>query len=68
LRWNHTWSSRSRPAQVQTPAAGDPLPSWNDGPAKEAILKFVKATTDLKSPDFVPPEDRVAEFDQDGTL
>jgi phosphoserine phosphatase len=49
-------------------AEGDPLPSWNDGPAKEAILKFVRATTDLSSPDFVAPEERVAEFDQDGTL
>jgi phosphoglycolate phosphatase-like HAD superfamily hydrolase len=49
-------------------AQTDPLPSWNEGPAKEAILKFVRATTDASSPDFVPPEERVAEFDQDGTL
>ena len=49
-------------------AQGDPLPSWNDGPAKEAILKFVHATTDPASPDFLPPEERIAEFDQDGTL
>ncbi len=49
-------------------AQSDPLPSWNDGPAKEAILTFVRATTDPSSPDFLPPEDRVAEFDQDGTL
>jgi hypothetical protein len=45
----------------------DPLPSWNDGPAKQAILDFVKATTDKGSPKFVPPEDRIATFDQDGT-
>jgi phosphoglycolate phosphatase-like HAD superfamily hydrolase len=50
------------------PAAEDPLPSWNEGPAKQAILDFVKATTDAASPTFVPPEARVATFDQDGTL
>ena len=49
-------------------AAEDPLPSWNEGPAKQAILDFVKATTDSASPTFVPPEARVATFDQDGTL
>jgi phosphoglycolate phosphatase-like HAD superfamily hydrolase len=48
--------------------ADDPLPSWNDGPAKEAIIEFVKATTDQSSPKFVPPEVRIAAFDQDGTL
>jgi phosphoglycolate phosphatase-like HAD superfamily hydrolase len=45
-----------------------PLPSWNDGAAKETILRFVQATTDRSSPDFVPPEARIAAFDQDGTL
>jgi hypothetical protein len=45
-----------------------PLASWNDGPAKAAILNFVRATTDRSSKDFVPPEDRIATFDQDGTL
>jgi phosphoglycolate phosphatase-like HAD superfamily hydrolase len=45
-----------------------PLPSWNDGPAKQAILDFVRATTDGASPSFVPPEERIATFDQDGTL
>ena len=48
--------------------ADDPLPSWNDGPAKQAIVDFVKATTDSASPKFVPPEERIATFDQDGTL
>jgi phosphoglycolate phosphatase-like HAD superfamily hydrolase len=48
--------------------AQDPLPSWNDGPAKQAILNFVKTTTDPASPKFVPPEARIATFDQDGTL
>ena len=48
--------------------ADDPLASWNDGPAKQAIVEFVKATTTQGSPQFVPPEERVATFDQDGTL
>src|SRR5271169_1859559 len=46
----------------------NPLPSWNDGPAKQAILDFVKTTTDKSNAKFVQPEDRLAEFDQDGTL
>ena len=46
----------------------DRLPSWNDGPAKSAIEKFVQATTDPASPDFVPEDERIATFDQDGTL
>ena len=49
-------------------SAQDPLPSWNDGPAKQAILEFVKATTTQGSPQFVAPEARIATFDQDGTL
>jgi hypothetical protein len=44
------------------------LPSWNDGPAKQAIIEFVRATTDQVSPKFVPLEERIATFDQDGTL
>ena len=56
------------PARAQTTAPGGPLPSWNDGSAKQAIVDFVRATTDQGSPKFVPPEDRVATFDQDGTL
>src|SRR5215468_896947 len=51
-------------AQAQT----DPLPSWNEGPAKKAIVDFVQATTDKGSPKFVAPEARIATFDQDGTL
>ena len=46
----------------------DPLPSWNDGAAKKAIFEFVRATTDKTSPRFVPREERIATFDQDGTL
>ena len=50
----------------QTP--NDPLPSWNDGPSKHVILDFVKDTTDKSSPKYVEPADRIATFDQDGTL
>jgi phosphoglycolate phosphatase-like HAD superfamily hydrolase len=46
----------------------DPLPSWNVGRAKTAIREFVRATTDKSSPRFVPVEERIAAFDQDGTL
>jgi phosphoglycolate phosphatase-like HAD superfamily hydrolase len=46
----------------------DHLPSWNDGPAKKAILAFVKDTTEKSSSKYVEPKDRVATFDQDGTL
>lgn len=48
-------------------AAQDPLPSWNETPPKQAILQFVKATTDPSSPNFIPPGKRFATFDQDGT-
>ncbi|MEZ5890640.1 MAG: HAD family hydrolase [Xanthobacteraceae bacterium] len=54
-------------AHAQT-ATADPLGSWNDGPAKQAIIDFVRATTDPANPDFVGPEDRIATFDLDGTL
>src|SRR5262245_64375149 len=57
------------PARAQTSAASaDPLSSWNDGPTKQAITDFVRATTDAASPNYVLPEDRIATFDQDGTL
>jgi phosphoglycolate phosphatase-like HAD superfamily hydrolase len=46
----------------------DPLPSWNEGAAKKAIVEFVRVTTDKTSWRFVPPEERIATFDQDGTL
>jgi hypothetical protein len=57
----------------KTPAFGqqekpDPLPSWNAGAAKTAILDFVRAATDPKGPQRVPQEQRIATFDQDGTL
>ena len=55
-------------AGVRAGAQPDPLPSWNDGAAKQAIIEFVKATTTEGSPKFVPPAERIATFDQDGTL
>jgi len=46
----------------------DPLPSWNDGPRKRAILEFVSRVTKLDGPDYVSPPERIATFDHDGTL
>jgi hypothetical protein len=46
----------------------DPLPSWNPGAARDGIVRFVRQTTDPASPAFVPPGERIATFDQDGTL
>ena len=46
----------------------DPLPSWNEGSTKTAIREFVDKVTDRMSPDYVPPEERIATFDNDGTL
>jgi hypothetical protein len=48
--------------------AQDPLPSWNDGPARRAIVKFVETTTAKDSKSFVPQAERIVTFDQDGTL
>jgi phosphoglycolate phosphatase-like HAD superfamily hydrolase len=49
-------------------AQTDPLPSWNDGPVKQSILQFVQMVTDKSSPNYVPPQERIATFDNDGTL
>jgi len=51
-----------------TSTAADPLPSWNDGPAKQGILAFVAKVTKEGSPDFVPLAERIAVFDNDGCL
>jgi hypothetical protein len=48
--------------------SSDPLPSWNDTAPKRAILRFVKETTDKKSDKYIAPEERIATFDNDGTL
>jgi hypothetical protein len=50
-----------------TALGAGPLPSWNDGAAKKAIVEFVKTTTEKGSSKFVAPEARIATFDQDGT-
>jgi len=56
------------PAPAQTADTGGLLGSWNDGAAKQAIFDFVRATIDRSSPNYVFPDDRIAVFDQDGTL
>lgn len=50
------------------PASSPILPSWNDGDSKKKIIFFVNSVTDPASPFFVPPKDRIATFDNDGTL
>lgn len=51
-----------------TQAVADPLSSWNDGPAKRSIIEFVAKVSAPESPDYVPPAERIAVFDNDGTL
>src|SRR5262249_10922320 len=58
----------SAQAQVTQGGLTDLLPSWNEGPAKQAISDFVRWTSDVSSPSYVFPEERIAVFDQDGTL
>lgn len=53
---------------TQASFAADPLPSWNEGPSKTAITAFVEKVTKEGSPDFVPVSQRIAVFDNDGTL
>ncbi|RKH63832.1 HAD family hydrolase [Corallococcus aberystwythensis] len=48
--------------------AADPLPSWNDGPVKQSIVDFVTRATTEGGPGYIPPEERIATFDNDGTL
>ncbi|MCA9008677.1 MAG: haloacid dehalogenase-like hydrolase [Planctomycetaceae bacterium] len=48
--------------------AADPLPSWNDGKAKQSIIDFVEKITQPDSPNFIPPAERIATFDNDGCL
>src|SRR5580700_5983457 len=57
---------RNRPTIRQM--TGDQLPGWRDTAAKKSIVEFVAAVTDRDSPDFVPEPDRIAVFDNDGTL
>jgi hypothetical protein len=61
-------SLRSDAALAQPASSATPLPSWNDGATKQSILDFVAAVTREGSPDFIPPTERIATFDNDGTL
>ncbi|MGH2583559.1 MAG: HAD family hydrolase [Dehalococcoidia bacterium] len=54
--------------QAGATTGGDMLASWNDGKSKRAVVEFVRQVTDASSASFVPPESRVAVFDNDGTL
>jgi hypothetical protein len=54
--------------QVDPIADDDPLASWNDGATKKSILDFVARVTEAGGTDYVPPEQRIATFDNDGTL
>jgi hypothetical protein len=53
---------------LATAQTADPLPSWNNGKAKKSIIEFVAKVTKKSSPHFVPPSERIATFDNDGTL
>lgn len=63
MRW--LWLVLLWPLLLQ---AAEPLPSWREGPSKHAIVEFVQAVTADGSKDFVPPAERIAVFDNDGTL
>jgi len=58
----------STPDEPSNKPVGDPLPSWNEGKTKQAILQFVADVTNKDGPKFVRPEERIATFDNDGTL
>jgi len=64
-----TVTSPTENKQTETASnSGDPLPSWNDGALKKDIIAYVEKVTKEGSPDFIPVEDRIATFDNDGTL
>src|SRR5262249_14740915 len=65
--WLLTLTSVRGPVQSQDTAA-DPLPSWKDGRARKASLEFVRAVSDKAGKHYVPPADRIATFDNDGSL
>ncbi|EMI41739.1 nonspecific acid phosphatase precursor [Rhodopirellula sp. SWK7] len=72
MKFNHLLMIAAFVVMLQTgsgiAAANDPLPSWNDTAAKQSIMEFVERVTQEGSPDFVPVEERIATFDNDGTL
>lgn len=63
-----TQKTETPPEQITNEPAKDPLPSWNDGPNKQAILDYVNDVTNSSSPNFIAVPDRIATFDNDGTL
>jgi phosphoserine phosphatase len=67
LAFTTTIARAALPAEASA-KVGDPLPSWNDGPARQSIINFVTKVTTPGSPDFVPVPERIAVFDNDGTL
>jgi hypothetical protein len=60
--------NETTPEQAEVEPAHDPLPSWNEGANKQAIIAYVDIVTNEQSPDFIPVADRIATFDNDGTL
>jgi phosphoglycolate phosphatase-like HAD superfamily hydrolase len=62
------WLGNPANFEKATAQSTDPLPSWNKGATKSAIIEFVQTTTDPSNPNFVPLPERIATFDQDGTL
>ena len=63
-----TEGARDPLSSANASLAADPLPSWNDGPAKQSIVNFIEKVTTEGSPSFVPVPERIATFDNDGTL
>ncbi len=67
--WASAQTAREQSGTSQQASPGkDPLPSWNPGPVKTSIVDFVRRVTDKRGPDYVPPRERIAVFDNDGTL
>jgi hypothetical protein len=62
------WLAVALVATVGARLSAEPLPAWNPGPARQAILSFVEKVTKPGGPDFVPPAERIAVLDNDGTL
>ena len=67
-RRRHRLRSRSAPHSSTATTISDPLPSWNEGPAKRAITDFVTRVSTQGSEEFVPAPERIATFENDGTL
>lgn len=68
LLWLAAWPPFAADVLAADAPAADALPSWNDGPSRRAIVAFVEKVSAQGSPDFVPVAERIAVFDNDGTL